>query len=168
MLVTRLVASPHQAHVTFWDDHLSVGLQRSRTVYLSPLLNPKTLLRDLAVLSFFGWSKLSRTMVYTWRMCLYCDNESAIKIANNPVQHSKTKHIENLSSLSQRSCYEGSYWYHSREHWRGIGRYLHKALAWEKVLQDAVWAKYLKILECSVTHTITLMHIDDLGAQHTK
>ena len=25
---------------------------------------------------------------------LYCDNESAIKIANNPVQHSKTKHIE--------------------------------------------------------------------------
>ena len=25
---------------------------------------------------------------------LYRDNESAIKIANNPVQHSKTKHIE--------------------------------------------------------------------------
>ena len=25
---------------------------------------------------------------------LYCDNESTIKIANNPVQHSKTKHIE--------------------------------------------------------------------------
>ena len=25
---------------------------------------------------------------------LYYDNESAIKIANNPVQHSKTKHIQ--------------------------------------------------------------------------
>ena len=25
---------------------------------------------------------------------LYCDNECAIKIADNPVQHSKTKHIE--------------------------------------------------------------------------
>ena len=25
---------------------------------------------------------------------LFCDNESAIKIANNPVQHSKRKHIE--------------------------------------------------------------------------
>jgi hypothetical protein len=26
--------------------------------------------------------------------CLYCDNESAIKIAYNPVQHSRTNHIE--------------------------------------------------------------------------
>jgi len=25
---------------------------------------------------------------------LYCDNESTIKISNNPVQHCKTKHIE--------------------------------------------------------------------------
>ena len=25
---------------------------------------------------------------------LYCDNESAIKISRNPVQHSKTKHIQ--------------------------------------------------------------------------
>ena len=25
---------------------------------------------------------------------LYCDNESAIKIAHQPVQHSKTKHIQ--------------------------------------------------------------------------
>ena len=25
---------------------------------------------------------------------LYCDNESTIKISNNPVQHYKTKHIE--------------------------------------------------------------------------
>ena len=25
---------------------------------------------------------------------LWCDNESAIKVAENPVQHSKTKHIE--------------------------------------------------------------------------
>jgi hypothetical protein len=25
---------------------------------------------------------------------LLCDNESAVKIANNPVQHSSTKHID--------------------------------------------------------------------------
>jgi hypothetical protein len=28
------------------------------------------------------------------KMPLLCDNESAVKIANNPVQHSRTKHID--------------------------------------------------------------------------
>lgn len=27
-------------------------------------------------------------------MLLYCDNEFAVKIANNPVQHDRTKHVE--------------------------------------------------------------------------
>ena len=56
----------------------------------------------------------------------------------------------NSSSLSQRSCYEERYRYHSRQHWRATGRYLHKALGWEKVLQVTVWAKYLGILKCPV------------------
>ena len=56
----------------------------------------------------------------------------------------------NSSSFSQRSCHEERYWYHSRQHWRATSRYLHKALGWEKVLQVAVWAKYLGILECPV------------------
>ena len=30
-----------------------------------------------------------------------------------------------LSSLSQRSCQQGRHWYHSRQHWRATGRYLH-------------------------------------------
>jgi hypothetical protein len=28
------------------------------------------------------------------RVPLFCDNESVVKIANNPVQHSRTKHID--------------------------------------------------------------------------
>ena len=28
------------------------------------------------------------------RIPLHCDNKSAVKIANNPVQHSRTKHID--------------------------------------------------------------------------
>ena len=60
---------------------------------------------------------------------LYCDNESAIKIANNPVQHSKTKHIE------------------IRHHFL-IDHVMKEDI--EKVLQVTVWAKYLRILECPV------------------
>lgn len=60
----------------------------------------------------------------------------------------------NSSSFSQRSCHEERYWHHSRQHWRATGRYLHKALGWENVLQVTVWAKYLGILKCPVTrHT---------------
>ena len=34
-------------------------------------------------------------MAFIWsKVPLYCNNESAIKIANNPVQHSKAKHIQ--------------------------------------------------------------------------
>ena len=32
---------------------------------------------------------------------LFCDNESAIKIANNPVQYSKTKHIKFVIIFSE-------------------------------------------------------------------
>ena len=33
-------------------------------------------------------------VVSTKKIPLLCDNESAIKLANNPVQHSRTKHID--------------------------------------------------------------------------
>lgn len=29
-----------------------------------------------------------------WEMTLYCDNQSAINISKNPVQHFRTKHID--------------------------------------------------------------------------
>ena len=54
------------------------------------------------------------------------------------------------SSLSQRSCCEGRYWYHTRQHRRAIGRYLHQARGWEEILQVTMWAKYLGILKCPV------------------
>ena len=95
MLVTRWIASQHQAHVTFWEDHLSVGLQRSRTVYHSPLLNLNTFAAGSCCAQLL-WMKqtLKDYGIHLKQVPLYCDNESAIKIANNPVQHSKTKHIE--------------------------------------------------------------------------
>jgi hypothetical protein len=35
---------------------------------------------------------------------LLCDNESIVKIANNPVQHSRTKHIDICHYFSKGSC----------------------------------------------------------------
>ena len=45
----------------------------------------------------FCCAQLLRITVYgvnVKNVPLFCDNESAIKIAHNPVQHSKTKHIQ--------------------------------------------------------------------------
>jgi hypothetical protein len=33
-------------------------------------------------------------MTFPSRMCLSCDNENAVKLATNLVQHSRTKHID--------------------------------------------------------------------------
>ena len=38
---------------------------------------------------------------------LLCDNESAIKIAHNPVQHSRTKHIEVCHHFSRHHVAKG-------------------------------------------------------------
>jgi hypothetical protein len=35
-----------------------------------------------------------RFLLWVNKITLLCDNESAIKLANNPMQHSRTKHID--------------------------------------------------------------------------
>jgi hypothetical protein len=58
--------------------------RRSRVYCRRPLLRAITL--DEATLRDYGY-KLSKVP-------LLCDNESAIRIAENPVEHSRTKHID--------------------------------------------------------------------------
>jgi hypothetical protein len=41
---------------------------------------------------------------------LMCDNESAVKLATNPVQHSRTKHID-IRHHFLRDCWKGRYLY---------------------------------------------------------
>ena len=44
------------------------------------------------VLNYFGWGK--DFGCHLTKIPLFCDNKSAIKLANNPVSHSRTKHID--------------------------------------------------------------------------
>ena len=94
MLAIVWTASQCQAHAISSDDLWSIGPRRNRTAYHSPLQKLSTLLLDRAMLNYYGWSKHSRTGINVKNVPLYCDNKSAIKIAHNPVQHSKTKHIQ--------------------------------------------------------------------------
>jgi hypothetical protein len=63
----RLIERAHQGLASSWEDLWCLGLQRSK------------ILRD------YGY-KLTKVP-------LLCDNESAIRMADNPVEHSCTKHI---------------------------------------------------------------------------
>ncbi|KAJ9553019.1 hypothetical protein OSB04_017064 [Centaurea solstitialis] len=65
------IESLHQEDVSSWEEDWSHGSARNR-----PLIKCKTM-----VLSFL-------------QTPIYIDNNSAISIVNNPVKHSKTKHIE--------------------------------------------------------------------------
>ena len=89
----RLKGRAPRAHVNCWEDHLFHGHQRSKIVlhYQPPKPNtyPPVVVEVLwmkATLSDFG--------IKFKKVPLLCDNESAIKLTNNPVQHARTKHID--------------------------------------------------------------------------
>ena len=92
MLVIVWIASQHLALVISSDDLWSlkkqncVSLSTAESEYIATGSCCAQLLRMKRTLKDYG--------IHLKQVPLYCDNESAIKIANNPVQHSKTKHIE--------------------------------------------------------------------------
>ena len=93
MLVIVWTASQLLALVISSDDLWSIGPRRNRIEYHCLLL------KYIAASSCYAqlmWMK--QTFKYYGinlkNVPLYCDNESAIKIAHNSVQHSKKKHIQ--------------------------------------------------------------------------
>ena len=49
-------------------------------------------------------------------MKLFCDNKSAISIANNPVQHDRTKHVEIDRHFIKEKLERGKFACHSFQH----------------------------------------------------
>ena len=70
----KLRERAHRAHVNYWEDHLCLGHQSC----CAQLLWMNATLNDFGI-------KFKP---------LLCDNENAVKLTNNPVQHSRTKHID--------------------------------------------------------------------------
>ena len=93
MLVTRLIASPGTCHflvrsLVCWSSkkHNCVSLSNAEFEYIAAGSCCAQLLWMKQTLKDYG--------INLKQVPLFCDNESTIKIANNPVQHSKTKHIQ--------------------------------------------------------------------------
>ena len=61
------------------------------------------------------------------KILLLCDNESAIKLANNPINHSRTKAHRHLASLFERPRSQRRYGSSSCKHQKTTSRYLYKA-----------------------------------------
>jgi hypothetical protein len=85
----KSIERAHRGLASSWEDPWCLGLQRSkiRLLFLPP--KPSTLPQDIVARHYFGWGygyKLTKVP-------LLCDNESAIRMADNPVEHSRTKHI---------------------------------------------------------------------------
>jgi hypothetical protein len=73
---------------------VSWSYKKQNSVTLSTV-EVNMLLRVLVVSNSCGWSFfLSDFGCEFSKIPLLCDNESAIKLANNPVQHSRTKNID--------------------------------------------------------------------------
>jgi hypothetical protein len=84
----KLIERAHQGLVSFWEDPWCHGLQRNKTQYIAACQCCAQLLWMRQTLRDYGY-KLSKVP-------LLCDNESAICMADNPVEHSRTKRIDIL------------------------------------------------------------------------
>ena len=85
----RLKGIAPRAFVNYWEDHLFLGHQRLSTAeakYISASSCCAQILWMKATLNDFG--------IKFKKVPLLCDNESAIKLTNNPIQHARTKHID--------------------------------------------------------------------------
>ena len=85
----KLRERAHRAHVNYWEDHLFLGhqiLSTTEAKYVSAGSCCAQILWMKVTLNDFG--------IKFKQVSLLCDNESAIKLTNNLVQHSRTKHID--------------------------------------------------------------------------
>ena len=90
----KLREEAHRAHVNYWEDLLSHGHPRSKIMLHYQPPKRSTLRPVVVVHKSYMKATLKDFGVNFKQVPLLCDNESAVKFTNNPVQHSRTNHID--------------------------------------------------------------------------
>jgi hypothetical protein len=91
----RLIERVPPGLANFLVGPLSLSLQINKTLLPFPRPKQSMLPAVVVVHNYFGCDKLLKDYGYTMNQVpLLCDNESAIKIAYNPCENSRTKHID--------------------------------------------------------------------------
>ena len=94
MLVIMWTACQDQSHAISSDDLWYVGPKKQNCASLSTAEVEYIAAGSCCAQLLWMKQTLKGYSVNMKNVPLFCDNESAIKIAHNPVQHSKTKHIQ--------------------------------------------------------------------------
>ena len=84
------------------------------------------------------------------QMPLLCDNESAVKLTNNLVQHSRTKNIDVRHHFIRDHQQKEDIW--ECGHRRSTYRYFHQATWRKKILQAKEWIEHTWLLQYVMMH----------------
>ena len=90
----RLKGRAHRALVNYWEDHLFHGHQKQNSVALSTTEAEYISTGSCCAQILWMKATLNDFGIKFKKVPLLCDNESAIKLTNNSVQHARTKHID--------------------------------------------------------------------------
>jgi hypothetical protein len=90
----RLIGRAHRGLASSWEDLWCLGLQRSKIRSLFSTAEAEYIAAGHCCAQLLWMRQTLRDYGYKLtKVPLLCDNESAIRMSDNPVEHSRTKHI---------------------------------------------------------------------------
>jgi hypothetical protein len=91
----KLIERAHQGLVSFWGDPWCHGLQKKQNSVALCTVEAEYIAAGHCCAQLLWMRQTLRDYGYKLnKVSLLCDNESAIRMVDNPVEHSRTKHID--------------------------------------------------------------------------